>query len=278
MTDSGGDFSMHVPGRGSFLLGYRKRGWATEYLFDTPRWQDAELRNAGPWTGLDAALDPGVSFRIDRAYSPFGTRLPSSWTKLASGVPYTIEIYRRSTSPGIEPAEWDQWWYLRGGTRSSWPDFFPAGTYKVKFVPPAGSYLPLWHAGTSSEASAQVVEVLPGEAINVWARFGGYVKATTSVKSSASSVGAGKSVRLTASVRDASLAGKPSVAQPGARVKLQRSYNKRSWTTIATLTTGSAGTATKSVKVARTSYFRAVPVASATLQGSASGAVKVTAR
>lgn len=276
MTNPTGDYITYVPNRGSFILAFRKDGWATSYNGVTPRFSEAEVRGAAPWV-LDAALDLGVSFRIERAVSPFGTQLPGAWTMSTVGLPYTVEVYRRVTPPGIEPAEYEAWWILPAGAHSAWPTHFPGGGYKVKFVPPSGTYLPLWHSGVSEEASAQVVEALPGQAINVWARFGGYVKAKSSLRSSARAVKRGRSVRLTITVQDASITGRTPFPQRTADVKLQRSYDKRTWKTIATLRTGSVGVVSKSVKVTKTAYYRAVPVASATLQGSASSSVKVGA-
>jgi hypothetical protein len=277
-TNPTGDYRIYVPARGSFILGFRKSGWASEYSGDVYRFQDAERRGAGPWV-LDAVLDPGVSFQVERAYSPFGNQLPASWTDSANGLPYQVWVDRRVTPEGVEPAAWDVgWWILNAGAHSSWPDWFPPGAYRVRFVPPAGTYLPLWHSGQADQADAQIVNALPGQTINVWARFGGYVRARTTVRSSAGSVRKGRKAKITVTVRDVSLTGAPTAPVQGARVRLQKSFNKRSWTTVTTLTTGSTGTASKTLAITRTTYFRAAPITGATLQGSASSAVKVGVR
>lgn len=285
MTNPTGDYRIFVPNRGTMMLRFTKDGYATEYLsgISSYSWTQAfgAPRTAGGSTGMDAALDPGVTLNIERAYSPFGTRLGSAWTSIGAGLPYTVEVLWRTTPLGVEPAQWETLYYLSAGTHASQPDFFPPGGYKIQFTPLPGTYLPLWHAGVPDESSAQIIEALPGtpgQQLNVWARFGGYVKASTTVRAAASSVRRGRTVKITASVRDASTTGRASMAQPGAQVRIQRSYNNRTWTTLTTKTTGSAGTATYTAKIGKTAYFRAVPVTSATLQGSASRSVKVRAK
>jgi hypothetical protein len=285
VTNPTGDYHLYVPNRGTMMLRFTKSDYATEYMsgITSYSWNQAfgNPRTAGGMIGMDASLDPGVELDIERAYSPFGTRLPSSWTSFATGLPYDVEVLWRSTPLGVEPAQWETIFYLPAGTGMPRPDYFPPGGYKVRFIPRPGTYLPLWHAGVADEASAQIIEAAPstpGQVLNVWARFGGYVKASTTVRASSTSVRRGKTAKITASVRDASTTGRPSIAQPGAQVRIQRSYNNRTWSTLATKTTGTAGTATLTVKITKTAYFRAVPVTSATLQGSASRSVKVRAR
>lgn len=279
LTDASGQYTVYMPDLGGFRIGFAKNGWATRYLGDSYRYEGAEWRGVGPWVMDPTVLEPGVEFRVLKARSPFGTVLPAAWTNPTGGLPYAVELYRRTLPIGEGADDWELYYARPAGARAPWPNFLAPGAYRVRCVPKAGTYQPVWHVDASDVSAAQPVIAEPGQAIVVNANFLGFVKASTRIKASASSVRRGKTVRLTVTVRDASITGRASIAQPGARVRLQRSYNGRTWKTIgSTMRTGSAGTASRSVTITKTTYFRAVPVTSATLHGSASSKVKVRAR
>lgn len=279
VTDAAGRYSFYAPEPGEFRVWFGGDGWAGEWYDNVIRSADAPWMSAGALSNVNAALDQAVGFTVDRAYSPFGTRLPAEWNAPSAGLPYEIMIFRRVSAEGVTPAEWEPWHTVPAGSSDFWPNSLPGGTYVVKFNPPAGTYRARYHINSATLAGAQVVTANPGETIAVYARFGGYVKAATTIAATANVVRSGATVRLTTIIRDASTPGRTAIPQAGAPFRLQRSYNGRTWTNVGTIRrTGATGRYVTSVRVTRTAYYRAVPVNSTTLRGTASRAVRVRVR
>ncbi|MDZ4168772.1 MAG: carboxypeptidase regulatory-like domain-containing protein [Coriobacteriia bacterium] len=278
-TDAQGRYAISVPDTGTILIEFAGNGWAMEYYPNKARFNEAEPRTSGGMV-IDESLSPGATFRVDRALSPFGTRMPSAWTAIEAGLPYGIELERRLDLPAADPAQWEPFWIMPARTRSQWPDFLPYGQYRVRFVAPTGTYRSAWHAHVATPEAATPMTADPSARNMVAdARFLGRTKASTSIRSSVASVRRNGRARLTVTIRDASITGRTPFALPSAPFRLQRSYDGRRWTTIGGVRrTGSAGTYATSLGISRTTYFRAVPAATPTYYGATSSRVRVRVR